>query len=130
MEIVCNKFIPFKGWFAMNVFGKMYIREENCGREIPDSTYNHESIHTAQSEDFIPNKDNKNWKRILGYLIFYILYGLEWLVKGICFLFYWKIKVYMSLSFEQEAYENQYNLNYLEYRSRWAWTKYLFKIVK
>ena len=70
--------------------------------EIPDMiTVQHEEIH---------------WKQQLEMLIipFYIWYGIEVLIRG-----------YDKISFETEAYKNQYNKNYLKIRKHYAWTKYL-----
>ena len=113
----------------MNLFGVIYRREENCGWHLSQRTLNHEGIHSCQAEDFIKNPNKSDFKRILGYLIFYLLYIIEWIFKFICVLFYWKIRPYYSLSYEQEAYNNEENFEYQETRKRFAWTKYLFKFV-
>ena len=113
----------------MNFFGKIYQRMERCGKEISKRTLNHEGIHSCQSEDFIPNPKNSNFKRILGYLIFYLIYIIEWIFKVICNIFYWKIRAYRSISFEIEAYNNQYDYEHQDKRERWAWTKHIFEFV-
>lgn len=56
------------------------------------------------------------------YIPFYLWYGVEWLIK----LFY-KGNAYRNLSFEREAYDNQYNLDYLKTRKHYSWLKRLFK---
>jgi hypothetical protein len=85
----------------------------------------------CQMEDFVPNKNNKKWKTILGGCVFYILYFIEWLIKLLIAGFtFGKVKAYHSISFEQEAYNNQYDYSYQETRKRFAWTKYIFKLVK
>lgn len=129
MKVICNKWIPIKGFSCMNLFGVIYRREENCGWHLSQRTLNHEGIHSCQAEDFIKNPNKSDFKRILGYLIFYLLYIIEWIFKFICVLFYWKIRPYYSLSYEQEAYNNEENFEYQETRKRFAWTKYLFKFV-
>ena len=113
----------------MTVFGTIFRREEFCGRPISQRTINHEGIHVCQSEDFIPNKKDNKFIWFTNYIIFYLLYIIEWLFKVICNIFYWKIKAYRSISFEQEAYDNQNNLGYQEIRDRFAWAKYIFKFV-
>jgi hypothetical protein len=53
------------------------------------------------------------------------------LIKLLISLFtFGKIKAYRSISFEQEAYKNQHNLNYLDSRKSFAWMKYIFKVVR
>ena len=129
LKIICNKWIPIKGFSATTVFGTIFRREELCGRPISQTTQNHEGIHVCQSEDFIPNKKDNEFIWFINWVIFYLLYIIEWIFKVICNIFYWKIRAYRSISFEQEAYSNQTNLGYQEIRKRWAWTRYIFKFV-
>lgn len=113
----------------MNLFGVIYRREEYCGWQLSRRTLNHEGIHTLQSEDFIPNKKNNNFIRILDYLIFYLLYIIEYILKLICTIFYWKIRPYRSLSYEQIAYLYENDFTYQENRKRFDWVPYIFKFV-
>jgi len=70
---------------------------------------NHEKIHWQQQlEMFI--------------LPFYIWYLIEWLIK----LLFFK-DAYRNISFEREAYYNEYDLNYLKSRKHYAWVKFIFK---
>ena len=67
---------------------------------------NHESIHIKQQEELLV-------------LPFYILYGVEWLVK---FAIYRDAKkAYKNISFEREAYDNEKNEDYLKDRVRYNW---------
>lgn len=70
MKIIRNKWIPFKGFKCINLFGVLYV--------------------------------------------------VEWL----CRLFQ-KGNAYRNISFEREAYDNQYNYNYLSKRKHYSWIKYL-----
>lgn len=131
LPIKYNKWIPFKRFFAMCLFGIIYIRDFNKDRKVHKSTLNHEGIHLCQIEDFVPNKNGKKWKTILGGCIFYILYFIEWLIKLVISGFtLGKVKAYRSVSFEQEAYNNQYYYTYQKNRKRFAWFKYVFKLIK
>jgi hypothetical protein len=131
LPIKYNKWIPFKRFFAMCLFGIIYIRDFNKDRKVHKSTLNHEGIHLCQIEDFVPNKNGKKWKTIFGGCIFYILYFIEWLIKLVISGFtLGKVKAYRSVSFEQEAYNNQYYYTYQKNRKRFAWFKYVFKLVK
>lgn len=129
MEVVYNRIIPIKGFSAMNFFGKIYRRMNYKNKYLSQTTLNHEGIHSCEAEDFIPNPKNSDFKRILGYLIFYLIYIIEWIFKAICNIFYWKIRAYRSISFEIEAYNNQYDYEYQDKRKRWAWTKHIFEFV-
>lgn len=127
MKIVYNKWIPFPGFFAMNLFGVLFIREENRYKEISKITYNHENIHTSQMLDFVRGNEKL---LIIGGLLFYMVYLVEWLIKLIITGFtLGRVKAYKSISFEQEAYNNQYDLLYLENRKSFSWTKHIFKLV-
>lgn len=128
MKIVYNKWIPFPGFFAINLFGVLFIREENRYKEIGEIIYNHENIHTSQMLDFVRGNEKL---LIIGGLLFYMVYLVEWLIKLIITGFtLGRVKAYKSISFEQEAYNNQYDLFYLENRKSFSWTKYIFKLVK
>lgn len=99
MKIIRNRIIPFKGFTAINLFGVLFARPEAY---LSDAVLNHERIHTAQMKE-------------LGYILFYVIYFLEWLIRlplpG---------NAYRNISFEREAYKNQHNRFYLEYRRLFA----------
>lgn len=120
IKIIYNSIIPFKGYCAITVFNCIFARNEYKEHGISERTINHESIHMAQSMDFGIN--------FCGYFIFYIWYLLEWIFKLPSALFGYA--PYRSISFEQEAFVNEDNFEYLKNRKRFEWTKYLFKCVK
>ena len=130
MSLIYSRLIPVKGFYAMNLFGFIVRRIKYKGDPVGQTTENHEGIHTCQAEDFMPNKDNKKWKQILGYLVFYLIYVLEWMIKGIISIITgFKVLAYRSISFEQEAQLHENNYTYQDTRAKWAWTKYVFKLV-
>lgn len=129
LKIICNKWIPIKGFSAMTVFGTIFRREELCGRPISQKTMNHEGIHVCQSEDFVPNKKDNKFVWFINWIIFYLLYFIEWLIKLICNIFCWNIRAYRSISFEQIAYMHQYDYTYQDTRKRFDWVPYIFKFV-
>lgn len=105
MKIIYNSLIPFPGFSAMNLFGIMFARKEYKGR-LNEYTINHESIHTEQMKE-------------LGFVPFYIIYLIEWFIR-----LFMKGNAYRNISFEQEAYEHDRDLSYLENRKRYNWLKY------
>lgn len=108
MKIIYNKIIPFgKGFYAINLFGVLFAKGP-CDRVM----INHEMIHTAQIKE-------------LGYLFFYIVYLIEWLVRIIQFRGY--VEGYRNISFEREAYANQHDPEYLEKRRRFSVIRYITK---
>lgn len=120
LKIVYNKFIPFKDYYAITLFDRMVIREDRKKEPLEKSYINHESIHQAQSRDFGIG--------FCGYFIFYFLYLLEWILKLPWGLFGYDS--YKSISFEQEAYNREFDYTYLDKRKRFYWLKYIFKVVK
>lgn len=108
MKIIKNKYIPFKGFRAINLFGVIFLRSDF---ELGKYTINHESIHTEQMKELL-------------YIFFYIWYILEWLIRLIQFGCKDKI-AYMNISFEKEAFINQGNENYLRNRKRYSFLKYI-----
>lgn len=104
MRIICNRFIPFKGFKAINLFGVVFARE---GLTMTPHDINHEKIHTAQMRE-------------LWYIGFYILYLLEWIYR----LVFHTRTAYRGISFEVEAYCHQFDYKYLSNRERYAqWKK-------
>lgn len=100
MKIIYNRFLPFRGFAAINLCGVVFARRE-C-RPLSAATLNHEAIHTAQMRELL-------------YVGFYIFYLAEWLVR-LCA----NGNAYRAVSFEREAYRHQHNRNYLRTRKRWA----------
>ena len=103
MKVIYNNIIPFPNYQCMNLFGILFARKN---AKLSDSTLNHESIHTAQMKELL-------------YIPFYLLYGLEQLVKLIKNGFKGH-SAYRDISFEKEAYNNEHDLNYLKTRQHYA----------
>lgn len=101
MKVIYNNYIPFKGFAAINLFGLVFAREGS--RPLTPQCINHEKIHTAQMRE-------------LWYIGFYLLYFFEWLYR---LVFHTKT-AYKGISFEVEAYKNQYDYSYLKHRKRFA----------
>lgn len=123
MKIIYNSIIPFQGFSYMNIFGILFGRNE-YKKYLTKRTLNHESIHTEQIKEMF-------------YIFFYIWYIIEWIIKIPCSWFYKQPKnhrtiskvAYRSISFEQEAYYNQYDYEYLEgKRKKYNWLSRVFKM--
>lgn len=104
MKIIYNNIIPFPGYKAINLFGILFVRN-GCSMNKYD--INHEAIHTEQMKEML-------------YIFFYIWYIIEWTIR-----LFKKGNAYRNISFEQEAYSNQNDLNYLKNRKHYGWFKYL-----
>lgn len=116
MKIQYSSIIPFKGFYAINLFGVLFIRKEYKDRPVSKRTLNHESIHSTQAKDFC----KITW---IGYILFYILYFLFWIIEIIRPPY---DEAYHDVCFEKEAYLNEDNLDYLNTRKRWDWTKKIY----
>lgn len=126
LKLKYSKLIPFGKYYAITIFNNLFRREKYRNKPISKTTFNHESIHLQQELDFVFGCEALY---TFGGCIFYILYFIEWLFKAIlsiCTL--GRIKAYRSISFEQEAYNNQTNLEYLKNRKRFNWVKYILKV--
>ena len=83
---------------------------------------------TTTMDQIIKNHENIHWYQQLELLIipFYLIYILNWLYLGI-----FKYKgmnwtlAYQNIIFEKEAYDNEYEVGYLERRKIWSFLKYL-----
>ena len=112
MKIIRNKYIPFKGFRAINLFGILFVRGN---AEISEQVIRHETIHTKQMQEML-------------YIFFYLWYCIEYVYR--VFWYAWKVNktkaksAYHALSFEREAYANEHNTEYLKSRKFWNWTKY------
>ncbi|MCQ2247239.1 MAG: hypothetical protein MJZ69_10730 [Bacteroidaceae bacterium] len=104
-----NRFIPFKGYKAINLFGLCFVRK---GMTMLSSDIRHEQIHTAQLLECL-------------IIFFYPLYLLEWIFKLIKYRN--ANQAYRAISFEREAYNNQCDKHYLTTRKHYCWVKWLLK---
>lgn len=104
MKVIYNRFIPFKGYKAINLFGCLFVRK---GFVMSKNDLNHEAIHTAQMKEMLC-------------VFFYLWYFVEWIIR-----LFGKGNAYRNLGFEKEAYSNDDNLTYLATRPKFAWWWYL-----
>ncbi|MDE5843473.1 MAG: hypothetical protein K2H35_07050 [Muribaculaceae bacterium] len=103
MRVIRNKYIPFKGFIAINLFGVLYVRGN---AHLSDEILRHEYIHTLQMKE-------------LGYLFFYIIYIMEWIVR-----LFMHGNAYRNISFEREAYKFQSIPDYVTHRPKFGqWKK-------
>ena len=109
MKIVYNRFIPFGCFTAVTIGPWIFV---NSKKKLSDKLFRHECIHVKQAQE-------------LGYIGFYIIYLIEFLIRVI--IIRRMYKAYMNISFEQEAYDNETVDDYLDTRSKYSWMKYLFK---
>lgn len=108
----------------MNLFSWIFFRRDRWERKSEWQRaviLNHEYIHTAQMEDFARWLSFcKPLQHLVGGIIFYIIYFLEWVYR----LIFHTPTAYRGISFEREAYAHQSDLEYLKTRKHFAeWKK-------
>lgn len=96
--------------FPFIILREYYQGTTNYWRAKRERVINHESIHIAQQGELLV-------------IPFYVLYILEWFIK----LFFYGKRSYYNISFEREAYANEYDKEYLKNRKSYTWLKYIFK---
>lgn len=109
MIIIRNNLIPFPGYSAITVWPFIFVRKN---ARYSNDTDRHERIHGRQQLEML-------------FLLFYLWYGLEYLVR-LC-ITRDHDRAYSSISFEQEAYTHERDQDYLSHRKWYAWLKYVFK---
>lgn len=119
MKIVYNKIIPFGAYKIINLYGILFAKCEED--DIKQKDLNHEGTHTYQMDDFVLGL---SWLRLIGGTIFYLWYGIEFVFRFFQYGFDWHT-AYKNISFEREAFANQYDDTYLANRKRFAFVDYI-----
>ena len=122
MKIIRNKYIPFPGYKAINLFGVLFVKNN---AKIDEVTMNHESIHSRQFVELmvlfaVATVFIRWWLPALAPFAFYVWYVLEWLIR-----LFMRGNAYRNISFEREAYANEANPEYLKNMKWGSWLKYL-----
>lgn len=115
MKIIYNDYLPFKGFIALNLFGIIFIRNDqkdwlNKHSQIEPLILNHEAIHTAQMKETL----------YIGFYIIYFIWYLFNLVRHDN-----SITAYRAIPFEREAYNNEADMDYLKTRKHFSFLHYV-----
>ena len=130
MICIKNNIIPFKGYKAINLFGIIFTR-----KQLTEKEKNHEKIHSEQMLEVdtlgvgliallcLFCNLHLAWC-FFGLLTYYMVYCFEYLVIR---FFHKKQKdAYHDVSFEEEAYKYDNDLNYIENKRKpFNWIKYI-----
>ena len=102
--VIRTSFFPFGGFKAITIWPFIFVK----GTMPADYVLYHEKIHLRQQAETL-------------LLLFYIIYGVSWLVQLI------KHRnahtAYRNVIMEREAYSHQREGSYLDNRPFWAWIK-------
>ena len=102
-----------KGFKALTIYPFVFVRKD-CALRFSAMDERHETTHAIQQLETL-------------WVLFFLIYCLEWLLK-LPFCKFNTKKAYYSISFEQEAYNNQTDREYNSMRGFWNWTGYVFTI--
>lgn len=128
--IIKNKWLPIKGYKAMNLFGIIFARNDKVVDAI---TINHERIHSKQIKEVmfltgfplivITLTFNIPFLMLLWIFSYYIWYSAEYSINLVRFKEHHL--AYRRISFEREAYTFQNDLTYLNRNNNFAFFKYI-----
>ncbi len=108
MFLIVAKYLIPNGFRGMTIFPFVLLKYNHDSKNA--TIINHEKIHLRQQAELL-------------ILPFFIWYFLEFLIR---FLQYKnKDLAYRNISFEREAYENEYTLDYLQKRPFFSFISYL-----
>ena len=110
MKIIYSKYIPVKGFRAINLFGVIVVRKDSP--QIDRRLLHHERIHSRQMVELL----------VVG---FYLWYVVEWLVR--LMVYRNGMEAYRNICFEREAHANDCNYEYLKQRRPWSFVRYILK---
>lgn len=103
--MILIKNVPFRKIGGIALFPFVLVAQKRPSKRI----INHEKIHLRQQIEML-------------IIPFYIWYLLEWIFLFVKYRSWWK--AYRRISFEEEAYANENNLEYLQKRKLWAFLRY------
>ena len=131
---IYNKLFPLNGFLAMTIWPFMFIRKE-YRHQYNAVDENHETIHACQQVEFLVTllaimtglclTCISWWWMVAVPFGYFLWYGIEYVVRY--FVYGDAKEAYRNISFEQEAFLNERNFNYLVERMYFAWIKYLTK---
>jgi hypothetical protein len=106
IPIVCKYLTP-RGFRGLTLFPFVLVKSKKDRQDLV--FLNHEKIHIRQQLELLV-------------VPFYVLYLLEFLVRWMVLKN--RFKAYKSISFEREAYGNEYDLGYLKKRKWYGFLNY------
>lgn len=135
LKEIYNKYIPLKGFRAMTICPYVFVRKE-LKAFFTETARRHETTHALQQIEVLVVGIllavclwlyGCGWYSLIPIGLYFELYALEWLIK-LPFCLFDRVRSYMSIAFEQEAYEHQAEFYYNDVRRHFVWVKYLFTL--
>ncbi|MDO5989575.1 hypothetical protein Q4Q39_19395 [Flavivirga amylovorans] len=106
--ILILKYLVPNGYTGLTIFPFVFLKSKALKNHVV--LINHERIHLKQQSEMLV-------------IPFYLIYMIEFLIR----LFQYKNwnLAYRNISFEREAYANEFNLVYLKHRPFWGFLNYI-----
>ena len=108
MIVLVNKFLLAKGFNGVSLWPFVILKDKSFKDDLV--LINHEKIHLKQQAEML-------------ILFFYVWYGIEFSIRYLQYKN--KFLAYRNISFEREAYINEFNLSYLKNRRFCHFLKFL-----
>lgn len=135
MKVIYNDYIPMFG-DSMCIYPFVFVRND-CHDKYTPRVKNHEYIHAYQQVEtltlsvltvllFAAVGVLSPWWVLVSPLVYFALYATEWLIRWVGYGFNQK-EAYKNISYEQEAYMNMNDFNYLDSRTPFSSLNYMFK---
>jgi polyferredoxin len=99
----------YRSYVGLGLWPFIILRNKSLKED--KALINHERIHLRQQAELL-------------LVFFYLLYLLEWIVKSLYYMDFYR--AYRNISFEREAYLQEKDLQYLQSRKPYQGLKYLF----
>lgn len=130
--IIYNNIIPLKGYQAITLWPFIFARKS--AKPLEDYAENHERIHLRQQLEVLVLSAAVLalavwlagwpwWWLLASLLVYYAGYGIDYAVRRI--LYGSSHEAYRNIAVEQEAYQNQYDMAYLQQRRLFARVRFI-----
>ena len=106
--IVIIRRLFYSNYVGLSLWPFIILKEDHLKDDVV--LLNHERIHLRQQSELLV-------------LPFYLFYILEWLIR--CCIYWDAYEAYQRMSFEQEAYRHEKDLEYLSQRRAFSFLKYI-----
>ena len=132
IRVIVSSWLPRKKFTAMTVLPFIFIRRENQYK-YTEKVERHEYTHAMQQLECLILGIlialmlfcfDCRWYSLIPLGLFYEIYGLEFIIK-LPMCHYDSTLAYLSISFEQEAYQNQGNPRWLDTRPAFYWRHFI-----
>ena len=109
--ILIFRHLFYRNYVGLSLWPFIFFKNNELKNDLV--LINHERIHLQQQRELL-------------IIPFYIIYLLEWLIKSVLYLDFYK--GYQNISFEREAYYNEKDLEYLANRKAFGFVRYITAI--